>query len=303
MCGFQESILSTIRREVVELLMAGQGGDQAPMASEEDDIWVTDPEEVPIIYLYQYSRNTLLPSLSPTCLKVETWLRLAGLKYKNVDNRMLCRSKKGQLPIVELEGEDIAHNNIIKQLGLRFQKDLDADLSNDQKIMSDHMTSTIENHMYWVLAWWRSNHPDEVITGYRINLQHAQGSWIPNIILKFIYKFVYARSRARVMRIQGMGTHSPNEMNEFAHNDLKLLSEVLADKPFFFGDKPATLDVSVFSILAQVHFISQEVRFPLRDYVQVNCTNLVGHVYRMKDMCFPDWEDICKTGSQCSSAQ
>lgn len=38
--------------------------------------------EKDIIYLYQFSRTPLLPSLSPYCLKVETWLRLAGLKYE-----------------------------------------------------------------------------------------------------------------------------------------------------------------------------------------------------------------------------
>src|SRR5512143_2065013 len=43
--------------------------------------------EKDIIYLYQFSRTPLLPSLSPYCLKVETWLRLAGLKYENVDHK------------------------------------------------------------------------------------------------------------------------------------------------------------------------------------------------------------------------
>ncbi|KAJ8876357.1 hypothetical protein PR048_020802 [Dryococelus australis] len=38
--------------------------------------------EQDVIYLYQFSRTPLLPSLSPFCLKVETWLRLAGLKYE-----------------------------------------------------------------------------------------------------------------------------------------------------------------------------------------------------------------------------
>lgn len=38
--------------------------------------------EKDIIYLFQFSRTPLLPSLSPYCLKVETWLRLAGLKYE-----------------------------------------------------------------------------------------------------------------------------------------------------------------------------------------------------------------------------
>jgi len=38
--------------------------------------------EKDVSYLYQFSRTPLLPSLSPYCLKVETWLRLAGLKYE-----------------------------------------------------------------------------------------------------------------------------------------------------------------------------------------------------------------------------
>nr|CAD7424601.1 unnamed protein product [Timema monikensis] len=40
--------------------------------------------EKDIIYLYQFSRTPVLPSLSPFCLKVETWLRLAALKYEGL---------------------------------------------------------------------------------------------------------------------------------------------------------------------------------------------------------------------------
>lgn len=38
--------------------------------------------EPDIVYLYQFSRTPLLPSTSPYCLKVETWFRMAGIKYE-----------------------------------------------------------------------------------------------------------------------------------------------------------------------------------------------------------------------------
>jgi hypothetical protein len=92
-----------------------------------------------------------------------------------------------------------------------------------------------------------------------------------------------------------MGVHSPEEINEFGQSDLKVLSEMLADKPFFFGDEPTNLDVVAFSNLAQIYFIDKETAYPLRDFMSEHCANLVGHVNRMKERCFPDWEDICNT--------
>jgi hypothetical protein len=53
------------------------------------------------------------------------------------------------------------------------------------------------------------------------------------------------------------------------------------------------LDVIAFANLAQIHFMDKEVEYPLRDYMAEACPNLVGLVNRVKERCFPDWEEMC----------
>lgn len=46
------------------------------------------------------------------------------------------------------------------------------------------------------------------------------------------------------MKAQGLGVHKPEEIEEFGKQDLKVLSELLADKPFFFGDEPTIVSLT-----------------------------------------------------------
>lgn len=85
---------------------------------------------------------------------------------QNVDHKMKFRSKKGQLPFIELNGEEIADSTIIlKELAQKFDKDLDVGLTAEQKNVAHAMISMLENHLVWVVMWWRSKHPDSVLKG------------------------------------------------------------------------------------------------------------------------------------------
>ncbi|XP_063546726.1 failed axon connections [Cydia strobilella] len=289
----------------------GQTKEEAPAVAEkvEEKAEEKKPEPVPpkptvhkvnfekdIVYLYQFSRTPVLPSTSPYCLKVETWLRLAGVKYENVDHKAKFRSKKGQLPFVELNGEEIADSTfIIKDLSEKFNKDLDAALTPEQRVLSHAMISMIENHLSWVLLWWRAKYPDTVINGYHINLQNALNTRLPNTILNFCYKLTSGRKGMKKAKAHGIGVHSQEEIIEFGKNDLRVLSDLLSDRPFFFGDEPTLLDVVAFSNLAQLNFIDKEVAHPLRDAMNDSFPNLVGLVSRIKERAFHDWDDICTT--------
>jgi len=70
--------------------------------------------------------------------------------FQNVDHKTKFRSKKGQLPFVELNGDEIADSSIIiRELAQKFEKDLDAGLDKDQKNVAHAITSMIENHLNW----------------------------------------------------------------------------------------------------------------------------------------------------------
>lgn len=248
------------------------------------------------VYLYQFTRTPLLPSLSPFCLKVETWLRVTKLDYENVDHKMKFRSKQGLLPFVELNGAEINDSaNIIKELGKRFEQDLDKDLTPEQRTLSFTTCSMIENHLFFVLYWWRSKFPGRFLKGAQFDVQQALGSKIPKPILDFIFKLRFRQGQKKV-KAQGLGVHTQEEIEEFGRSDLQVLSDLLGTKDYFFGKSdPTLLDLTAFSVLAQfVYFDDKDSPFSLHSWLEENCKNLKDFVERIKNRFYPDWEEMCK---------
>ena len=50
-----------------------------------------------------------------------------------------------------------------------------------------------------------------------------------------------------------------------------------------------------FANLAQLVYMDPEVSYSLRDWLLENCENLKGFCDRMKEIAFPDWEEMCST--------
>ncbi|XP_046635157.1 failed axon connections-like [Daphnia pulicaria] len=249
-----------------------------------------------VVYLYQFSRTKNIPSPSPFCLKVETWLRMAGIKYENVDHKMRFRSAKGQLPFVEVNGAEIADSAVIvKELGATFNTDMDAHLTSEQRNVAHATITMLESHYHWIDVWWRSKNQDAMLQAYKIDLQHMVGSKLPAALLKFYYCFSLRRRGMKKVRATGIGVHSPKEIIQMGKDDLKVLADMLGDKTFFFGDEPTTLDVVVFANVAQLTVIDKDVAHPLRDWVMEDGKNLVQHFERIKEKYYPDWQEMCDT--------
>merc|ERR1712172_465562 len=102
--------------------------------------------EEDVVYLFQFNRSSQIPSISPLCLQVESWLKLHGIKFENVDLKSKLWSKEGKmLPFIELNGEKIVEtNNIFETLATKFDKEIDSHLDGDQKKTREELTEVVE---------------------------------------------------------------------------------------------------------------------------------------------------------------
>ena len=248
--------------------------------------------EKDVVYLYQFTRCPTLPSASPFCLKVETFLRMVEIKYENVDHKLKFKSKKGQLPFVEVNGIEIADSDIIiKELSQMFGKDLDENLTLDQRNVSHAFVSMLNNHTSWVMRWWRYSHPGEFLKAAQMDIKRTLNSKLPKSVLQFFFKLGFKSNIKRAIG-HGVGRHNSDEIYEFGKKDLKALSEYLAEKPYFFGDEPHLLDCVAFAHICQFVYVPFG---GMKEYLESDCTNLLSFVERMKERYWPDWDEMCKT--------
>lgn len=80
-------------------------------------------------------------------------------------------------------------------------------------------------------------------------------------------------------------------MDQFSFDDLEAISKILGKKKFLFGDKPTTIDCTLFGHLAQ--FIYLPLAFPQKEFINKECPNLAEFVDRMRDTFWPDWKEMC----------
>jgi len=150
--------------------------------------------EKEVVYLYQFPRCPTLPNISPKCLQLETWLKLHGIKYENINHNGKLRSKRGFLPFVELNGEEISDSDlIVKNLAQKYEKEMDEGLTNEQRNIQHAMVQMVDKHLHGAFLHWASRSAEDMIKGYKLNLQQFTGYKVPNGILNFWFKFQHCR--------------------------------------------------------------------------------------------------------------
>lgn len=201
-----------------------------------------------MIKLYQFAPAFGLPNASPFCMKLETYLRMAGLPFELVNSGDVLKAPKKKLPyIVEDDGAVVADSHfIIEHLKQRRGDPLDAGLSPQDRAVATAFQRLFEENLYWAVVHTRW--ADEA--GWALTRQAFFGALPPP--LRWLLPPLARRGLLGQMRGQGMGRHRVDEIHAIGCRDVTAVADFLADKPFMLGEQPRSLDATAYAFLANL---------------------------------------------------
>ncbi|CAD5220158.1 unnamed protein product [Bursaphelenchus okinawaensis] len=239
------------------------------------------------IYLVQFPRAGSAPTISSYSLKMETWLRMAGLTYKNVNSEFKHKSEKGQVPFVELNGRQLCDTNfMIPELTRIFHVQLDENLSEKERADSVILESMIQDSLAWSALYFRSLDQSFLATKEGI-VGHFTGVkkyFLTMFLIPYLQRMFRQRCAA-----QGIGRQSPTEVLEVTNKKLKALSVFLGNKKYLVGDKVTSIDATAFGHLSMIYYcpMNKEVK----RYMESDCRNLVNYLNKLKQEYWSDWDE------------
>ena len=93
------------------------------------------------------------------------------------------------------------------------------------------------------------------------------------------------RSVKKQLAGHGMGLHSHAEICAIAQRDISALSDFLAAKSYFFGDRPSLTDATVYSVLANIYAVP--FTSPMKTMLE-QAQNLLPFITRFKAEYYGD---------------
>ncbi len=233
-----------------------------------------------MIQLYQFRPKFGVPNLSPFCLKVEAWLKLANLDYEICFQDDPRKAPLGKLPVIKDGSQAVPDSTLILEyLASTTGVSLDGHLSPQEKSVSHAFQRMMEERLYWAIVynrWLGSNWPQ---------LKRAVFSVLPPLVRDLVPVIVQSQLK-RDLKGHGIGRHSEAQIYAFAKADIDALAAFLADKPYFMGEKVSTVDAVVFSFLCSL--VKVELDSPLKSHT-LQYTNLLAYHERLGKQLFPEY--------------
>jgi glutathione S-transferase len=200
-------------------------------------------------------------------LKVFAFLKLTGLPFRHEHILDASKAPRGQLPYIVDGSATVGDSEtILAYLTKKYHLTLDAALTEAQRTQNLLITRTLDD-LYWVMSYsrwkderyWRAfrdallrEHPsltDEVLTKAR----EFNG-------LRYYY--------------QGIGRYDPDAAMARGLADLAALATLIPANGYVHGEKPSSIDASIYGFTANIYFY--DIETPLKKFVVAH-DNVVRH--------------------------
>jgi len=235
-----------------------------------------------VVILHQFERGTNMPNLSPFALKLETWLRMTGVRYI-IDNEETQSPATGKSPWITLNGEEFSDSElVIDHLTSHFKTELSDALSAREHAVGRAVQTMLDEHAMPAVAYKRY-----VMDGCRyIAACFARSE--RNLLTAFGWLLI--SDRRQWGHVNGIGRYTEPELMFLLNRDLQALSDIIGEKPYLLAEKPTEYDAAVFADLTQVIYgCAPEVEGHVREHH----APLVRYHERMCGAYWPDW-DRCR---------
>lgn len=224
-----------------------------------------------MIELYQFGEYWGI-NPSPFCLKVETYLRLAGLPYRVVLT-MPNKSPSGKLPFIADDGQKIPDSEaIIAYLQKRYGDPFDGGLSAEQRA-TGHLVRRLCDEGLFPPALY-SRWLEE--PGWSM-VRSAFFAGLPPV-LRQVIPLLVRRGIAGRLKARGLTAATRDFAYAQAIADIDALAVILGDKPFLLGAAPTSFDAGFYAYM--VNLIRIPMDHPLNARARGHA-NLVAYLDRI----------------------
>ncbi|MET1256740.1 glutathione S-transferase family protein [Aliikangiella maris] len=200
-----------------------------------------------MLTLYTFGSYLGMPDPSPFVLKVDAYLRLANIEFAvkpALTNSR--RAPKGKLPFIKDNNKTVADSQfILEYLESYYDVQLDAHLTDEQKATAYLITKSLDENLYFILVysrWYCEKTWPQVKQAFFGKFPFPIKQILPNVARKGVLKTLHN---------QGISRHSRNEIEHITARSFQALADLIGEKPFIFGDKPCSLDATVYAFLAE----------------------------------------------------
>lgn len=234
-----------------------------------------------MITLYKFGPAFGVRETGPFVLKTMAYMRLAGIEYSEEIQGDPRKAPKGKIPYIK-DGDELIGDStfIIKHLKSKFGDPLAEGFTKEQLATGHGLKVMLEERTYWAgmiyPRWVKKDHHKLIANTFF--------SEVPGLLRGFIFGMV-AKGVAKNAKGHGIATHSDAEIFELGVNDVKAVEDLLGDKSFILGDRPAEADCTVYAFL---HCMETDVfPTPIQAYIK-NSDTLKHYIARMEAAVFGD---------------